>query len=102
MPKLYETVIKMVDLCLDINPNKVSIQSKVIETDYESKNKMTLEDWIKKGNDKDKFLPEGVSLKLIDFKNFYEQRKKLMKVQLRIVIDMENSSFKEPSYEVLQ
>lgn len=68
----------------------------------ESKNKMPLEDWIEKGNDKDKFLPEGVSLKLFDFKNFYEQRKKLMKEQLRIVFDMEDSSFKETSHEVLQ
>lgn len=54
----------------------------------ESKNKLPLEDWIEKGNDKDKFLPKGVSLKLIDFKTFYEQRKKLMKEQLRIVFDM--------------
>lgn len=68
----------------------------------ESKNKLPLEDWIEKGNDKDKFLPKGVSLKLIDFKTFYEQRKKLMKEQLRIVFDMEDSSIKETHHEVLQ
>lgn len=54
----------------------------------ESKNKMPLEDWIGKGNDKDKFLPDDLSLKLIDFRTFYEQRKNLMKEQLRVIFDM--------------
>ena len=58
--------------------------------------KMPLEDWIEKGNDKDKFLPDGVSLKLIDFKTFYEQRK-TYEGATRIVFDMEDSSFKDTS-----
>lgn len=54
----------------------------------ESKNKTPLEEWILKGNELDKFLPIGTSLKLIDFKEFYEKRKQLMKNQLKVVFDV--------------
>ena len=54
----------------------------------ESKNKTPLEDWIAKGNS-DKYLPKEQSLKLIDFRKFYEDRKKLMETQLRKVFDID-------------
>lgn len=54
----------------------------------ESKNKTPLKEWIAKGNDRDKFLSEDTSLELEDFRQFYEERKLLMKEQLRIVFDM--------------
>lgn len=53
----------------------------------ESKNKTPLEDWIGKGNS-DKYLPTDQPLKLIDFRTFYEARKKLMKEQLRKVFGL--------------
>jgi len=53
----------------------------------ESKNKTPLEDWISKGNS-DKYLPLEQSLKLIDFRNFYEKRKALMKEQLKKIFDI--------------
>lgn len=53
----------------------------------ESKNKTPLEDWISKGKT-DKYLPLDQSLKLIDFRSFYEARKNLMKEKLIKIFDI--------------
>lgn len=50
-------------------------------------NKAPLEDWISKGKT-DKYLPSDQSLKLIDFRSFYEARKELMKEQLIKIFDI--------------
>lgn len=61
----------------------------------ERKNKTPLEDWMSDGKARDKYITKDVSLKLSDFKEFYEQRKLQMKKQLRIVFDMKQTDVDE-------
>lgn len=53
----------------------------------ESKNKTPLKDWIAEGNDFE-FHPKGVSLELKDFDNFFDERRKLIKDELKKIFDL--------------
>ena len=53
----------------------------------ESKNDMSLEDWIKKGNT-DKYLPLNISYKLDNFEEFYTKRKDILKKALKEIFNI--------------
>lgn len=51
----------------------------------QSKNDKTLREWIEAGNKVD-YLPDGVSLDLKDFDDFYSKRKELMEAKLKSIL----------------
>lgn len=51
----------------------------------ESKNKTDLEDWLKQNSGRVRYLP-NVSYKLKDFEDFFDQRKELMKEELKKIL----------------
>lgn len=53
----------------------------------ESKNKTPLKDWVAEGNDFE-FHPEGVSLELKNFDAFFDERRKLIKEELKKIFDL--------------
>lgn len=50
-------------------------------TENESKNSTPFKEWVSAGNDFD-YRPENVSLELVNFDNFFKERRKLMKARL--------------------
>ncbi len=58
-------------------------------SENESKNKTPLKEWVKNGNDF-KYHPNGVSLELKDFDDFFEKRRKLIKDELLEVFGLSN------------
>lgn len=56
-------------------------------SENESKNKKPLKDWVAAGNSFD-YCPEGVSLELKDFDDFFEARRVLMKKELFSLFDL--------------
>ena len=57
-------------------------------SENESKNKTPLDDWIKEGHDI-KFMPQGVSLKLDNFDEFFVERRKLIKQELLRIFNLQ-------------
>ena len=53
----------------------------------ESKNKTPLKEWVGKGNSF-AYHPKGISLELIDFESFFEERRVLIKKELFKLFDL--------------
>ena len=56
-------------------------------SENESKNKTPLKEWVEEGNDF-QYHPEGISLELIDFDSFFEERRKLIRSKLIEVFEV--------------
>lgn len=56
-------------------------------SENESKNKIPLKEWVEEGNDF-RYHPEGISLELIDFDSFFEERRKLIRSKLIEVFEV--------------
>lgn len=59
-------------------------------TENESKNSTPFKEWVSAGNDFD-YRPENVSLELVNFDNFFKERRKLMKARLLQIFNLEPS-----------
>lgn len=66
----------------------------------ESKNDMSLADWLKDPTNIVKYMPDGVSSDIKDFEVFYEKRKELMKSELNKVLGYSETTKEETKNEM--